>query len=202
MKKSPVFVFIAGALSLLVPTTGRFAYGIILVLALCFITFFTSLGRVLCHKLMLDEFITPVSLICLSMCTVFFKQILILYSPIIAFTLDFSLYLAALSSLILGFIFSDYSQGTLQYLSTNMKHAFLFSLFALVFYFFRDYLGYGTLTLPVKEGIKAFTLPSFHFFEPSFFWSSIPFALLFLSLLLAVFTLVNRKFDIIKRKYY
>ncbi|HPX27695.1 MAG TPA: hypothetical protein PLG87_12890, partial [Treponemataceae bacterium] len=90
MKKSPVFVFIAGALSLLVPTTGRFAYGIVLVLALLFITFFTSLCRALCHKLALDEFIVPVSLIFLSVCTVLFKQILILYSPILAFTLDFS----------------------------------------------------------------------------------------------------------------
>ncbi|HOS29752.1 MAG TPA: Rnf-Nqr domain containing protein [Treponemataceae bacterium] len=202
MKKSPVFVFIAGALSLLVPTTGRFAYGIVLVLALLFITFFTSLCRSLCHKLALDEFIVPVCLIFLSVCTVLFKQILMLFSPILAFTLDFSLYLASLSSLILGFVFSDYSNGTLAFLGSNMKHAFLFSLFALFFYFFRDYFGYGTFTLPAREGIIAYNLPSFHFFEHSFFWSSIPFALLFLSLLLAIFTLVNRKFDIIRRKYY
>ncbi len=201
MKKSPVFVFIAGTLSFLVPTAGRFAYGIILVIGLFFITFFTSLCKALCHLLSLDEYIVPLSLVFLSIFTVLYKQILTMYSPIIAFTLDFSLYLTSFSSLMLGFIYSE-TKDTLSFLGKNMKHAFFFSLFALFFYLLRDYFGYGTITLPAREGLLSYSLPSFHFFEHSFFWSSIPFALLFLALLLALFTLINRKFDIIRRKYY
>ncbi len=202
MKKSPVFVFIAGALSLLVPTTGRFAYGLILASGLVFITFFASLFKIVCHSLSLDEFSPPVSLAVLSILTVLFKQLVTMYSPIIAFTLDFSFYLISLSSLLLGFIFSEYSQGAASYVSKNMKNAALFSLFALFFYFMRDYFGYGSITIPLRSGLAVYTLPSFQFLIHSFFWSSIPFALLFLAFLLALFTLVNRKFDIIRRKYY
>lgn len=201
MKKSPVFVFIAGALSLLVPTTGRFAYGIILVIGLLFITLFTSLCKSLCHSASLDEFIVPVSLVFLSVFTVLYKQLVTIYSPIIAFTLDFSIYLASLSSLMLGFIFSE-TEDTMSFLGKNLKHALLFSLFALFFYLLRDYFGYGTITLPARDGLRIYNLPYVHFLDHSFFWSSIPFALLFLALLLALFTLVNRKFDIIRRKYY
>ena len=107
MKKKSHLVYIAAAISILLPATGRFAIGIIICISMLFITFFgTIFNRIIRNLVSKDSAVFYQFVISILLCTIF-NQLLALYSPVISIYMNFTVYLAAFSSMIIGFFTSD-----------------------------------------------------------------------------------------------
>jgi hypothetical protein len=202
MKKKSHLVYIAAAISILLPATGRFAVGIIICIAMLFITFFgTIFNRIIRNLVSKDSAVFYQFVISILLCTIF-NQLITLYSPVLYIYMGFTIYLAAFSSMIIGFFTSDIQKDFSDVLSHNMINTLKFCLLTLFFFLLRDYIGYSTFTLPGKDGFIEYVLPSFHQYYKSFFWGSIPCAIVLLALGLALITFISRRFDIVRRKLY
>lgn len=202
MKKKSHFVYIAAAISILLPATGRFAVGIVICLAMLFITFFgTIFNRIIRNLVSKDSAVFYQFVISILLCTIF-NQLITLYSPILHIYMGFTIYLTAFSSMIIGFFTSDIQKDFSDVLAHNMINTLKFCMLTLFFFLLRDYIGYSTFTLPGPNGFIEYVLPSFHQYYKSFFWGSIPCAIVLLALGLALITFISRRFDIVRRKLY
>jgi Na+-transporting NADH:ubiquinone oxidoreductase subunit NqrD len=107
MKKKSHLVYIAAAISILLPATGGFAIGIVICIAMLFITFFgTIFNRIIRNLVSKDSAVFYQFVISILLCTIF-NQLLALYSPVISIYMNFTVYLAAFSSMIIGFFASE-----------------------------------------------------------------------------------------------
>lgn len=202
MKKKSHIVYMAAAISILLPATGRFAIGIIICVAMLFITFFgTIFNRITRNLVSKDSAIFYQFVISILLCTIF-NQLLTLFSPVLSIYMGFTIYLVAFSSMIIGFFASDNQKDFSDVLTHNIINTLKFCLLTLFFFFLRDYIGYSTFTLPSPFGFIEYKLPSFHQYYKSFFWGSIPCAIVLLALSLTLITFINRRFDIVRRKLY
>lgn len=202
MKKKSHIVYMAAAISILLPATGRFAIGIIICVSMLFITFFgTIFNRIIRNLVSKDSAIFYQFVISILLCTIF-NQLLTLFSPVLSIYMGFTIYLVAFSSMIIGFFASDNQKDFSDVLSHNIINTLKFCLLTLFFFFLRDYIGYSTFTLPSPFGFIEYKLPSFHQYYRSFFWGSIPCAIVLLALSLTLITFINRRFDIVRRKLY
>lgn len=202
MKKKSHLVYIAAAISILLPATGRFAIGVIICVAMIFITFFgTIFNRIIRNLVSQDSAVFYQFVISILLCTIF-NQLIVLYSPVLSIYIGFTIYLAAFSSMIIGFFTSEIQKDFSDVLSHNMINTLKFCLLTLFFFLLRDYIGYSTFTLPGPDGFIEYTLPSIHLYYNSFFWGSIPCAIVLLALGLALITFISRRFDIVRRKLY
>lgn len=202
MKKKSHLVYIAAAISILLPATGRFAIGIVICIAMLFITFFgTIFNRIIRNLVSKDSAAFYQFVISILLCTIF-NQLLALYSPVISIYMNFTVYLAAFSSMIIGFFAAEEEKDFSDVLSHNMLNTLKFCLLTLFFFLIRDYIGYSTFTLPGQFGFIEYKMPSIHQYYKSFFWGSIPCAIVLLALGLALITFISRRFDIVRRKLY
>ena len=202
MKKKSHLVYIAAAISILLPATGRFAIGMVICVAMLFITFFgTIFNRIIRNLVSKDSAVFYQFVISILLCTIF-NQLITLYSPILHIYMGFTIYLTAFSSMIIGFFTSDIQKDFSDVLAHNMINTLKFCLLTLFFFLLRDYIGYSTFTLPGPNGFIEYVLPSFHQYYKSFFWGSIPCAIVLLALGLALITFISRRFDIVRRKLY
>ncbi|MBP5519336.1 MAG: hypothetical protein J6X84_01985 [Treponema sp.] len=146
MKQKKSFMYVAAFLSLTIPVSGRFVYGIILVLELFILEILGVLLNSLVSKLKLNEIRTYFIMFFMISITVLCRQILVLTYTEIALTLSFVLYFPTVCVFLTHTLFSDYEEPLALRLKRNLLRTSLFSLVILVFYLFRDMAGYGTFT--------------------------------------------------------
>ncbi len=200
MKKINFYTYITASLALLVPVPGRFAYGLVLVLALNIMMVFGTLFRKLVHVLELED-LQPVLIAVLLVCmSIICKQLLIMFSPEMALTVGYAIYMPAVSSFLIGFLYEKGSKSLFSELSYNMKHILLFSLFALIVFLFRDLFGYGTFTLPSTNGLLECVIVKGSSGQAPIgvFWASIPGALVITALCVVFAAHVSRRFEMVR----
>ncbi|MCR5317461.1 MAG: hypothetical protein K6E22_04460 [Treponema sp.] len=200
--KRNIYSFLTASLALLVPSPGRFAYGIILLLMLNLLMLAGTLFKHLVKVLDLDELLPVLLAVFLMTVSVIFKQLLIMLSPLAALTLGFIIYMPAVSSFLIGNLYSQNSDNIKENLAVNLKESFLFSIFALAVFLFRDIFGYGTISLPSASGLVEIPLLKVKEggFYPGIFWATIPGALVIIALSLAIYVRVISKFNQIKEQ--
>lgn len=199
MKKNDFYVFIAASIAMLVPAPGRLSCGIVLVVGIMFFILVGTLFRKLIQKLALFELQPVLIAVLLVAAAILYKQLIIMMSPVLGLMLGFNIYLAAISSFMIGYLYEKSTKPLNEELSENLKKGGQFSLFALVFFLFRDIFGYGTITIPARKGMHELVL--YHNAEritASIFWASIPGALVLTALLLVLFVHVTRMFTVIE----
>ena len=182
--KISFYSYITASLSLIVPLPGRLAYGIVALILLNFLmlfgTFFRKLIQVL-DLLDLQHVLLPVFLMFL---TILFKQFLIIYSPIMALSMGFLIYMPAVSSFLIGCLYDKSTEKIKTDLYFNMKESLIFSFFALLIFLFRDIFGFGTLSFPGKFKLIEVIITNYNP-EKTYigvFWASIPGALVITAL--------------------
>ncbi len=195
MKKNLYFLFIAASFALLACAPGRLAYGLPLIVELNLLVLCGTAFANLLRNTELGNLRKILTLSFIVFLTILYKQLLILISPVIALTLSFVLYIPAVSVFLIGSLFSQPAQG----ISKNFLASVNFSAFAFVFFFLRDVLGYGTISLPVYNGITEYYL--FDSYKTAFlnFFATTPGALLILVLCMAGLLSVQNHMNIIER---
>ena len=148
-----IFMFLSVALVLLIPVPGRFAYGIVMLVEFILLMSLGTLSRALLSKIRIEEFQNAMVPIIMVAVSIFFKQLLIMISPLMAFTLGYAVYLPAVSAFLLGTLAEKKSASLVSDVKKNCMTTLSISLPIAIVFFLRDLLGYGTITLPAHNGI-------------------------------------------------
>ena len=198
MKQKKSFMYIASFLMLTIPATGRFVYGLTLVIELFFLELLGILINSLVSKLKFNEIRTYFVMFFMIAITILYRQILVLTYTEIALTLGFVLYIPPVSVYLTHTLFTDNEEPLAVRLKENLLSTVVFSMIILGFFLFRDVAGYGTFTFfgrnhrifekvlfnPDKIGI--FT-----------FFASIPGALILTSLIIYLIMFLRNKVRIL-----
>lgn len=199
MKRRSIYVFVSTALAMLVPSPGRFVYGLALVLQLNLVMLIGILINSLTKTLKLEEESSVILLGSTVFTTILFRQIMVLINPEVVLTLGFVIYLMPISFFFLGYLFSDVEDPLGKRLKFTFSHILTFSVYALLYFLIRDVFGYGTITyfgsgfnivekvLLDPEKVSIFSL-----------LASIPGSLLFSAVVLFIHIVVRNKYNIIK----
>lgn len=195
-----VFMFIGALLTLLVPCPARFGYVLLVVIAVDLLMVVGSGMRIAVDSLKFQELGSIMMMVFLVFCTVLIKQFMILYSPVMAMTLSFVLYLIPVSAILVGRVVVNDKTGWKPYCLTNLQIMGVFTGVSLLFGFIRELIAYESISLPARSGLYIIKLNLHGFIKSTSFWGSIPGAFIILSMILAFLSLVQRRFNIIRRK--
>ncbi|MBO4729267.1 MAG: hypothetical protein J5631_12645 [Spirochaetaceae bacterium] len=199
MIKNYYYIYIAAALSIIIPFPPRFAYGIVAILLLNLLIYGGFGIKVFAEKFNLQPMLTSMLVFSIIALTGIYKQLLILYAPSIAFTSGLALYLTAFSSYIYGNVLDTVGLSPVEHIIRTSKRTGLFSGLVLLFFLLRDILAFGSITLPAPKGIKVITLFKVGEVYPLHFLATIPGTLIVLGLIFALFSYINRKLMILRR---
>lgn len=199
MKRRSVYVFVSTSLAMLIPSPGRFVYGLTLVLELNFLILFGLLANSLAKKLKMREESSIIILGATIFGTILFKEIMILFNPEIMLTLGFIIYLMPISYFFIGYLFNDNEKDFTKRLRFTFTHMLTFSIYALLFYLVRDIAGYGTITFFASN----FAISEKILLNPErigglSILATIPGAMILSSLLLFIHITIRNKYNIIK----
>ena len=199
MTKKAVSIYMAMTCATSIVVPGRFAVGIVFALEALFINLLTTLFRSLLDILKVKQVFTVLMCVFTVSMTILFKQLLILFMPQTAMQLSFALYLPAISSFSTTFLFGEKRFSLKEDVINNISPALVFSIYMLVTMLLRDVFGYGTLTFPAARKMVEISLfPENYTFAGSFI-ATIPGALFFSAIVLAVFLECENKYEILKR---
>ncbi len=194
--KINIYTFITASLIILLPVPGRFAYGLVLVLELNILLLVGTLFKRLMMLFKLENLLPLLTSVLLISLSVLYKQILTFISPLMALTLSYALYMPAVSSFLIGYLYESKPQSLPSELLQNMKKTLAFSLYALFVFFFRDVFGYGTLTFPSSQGLHELLIQKAAEGKVyiGVFWASVPGMLVIIAFSLVVIAFFSRKF--------
>lgn len=197
MKRRSIYVFLATTLAILVPSPGRFIYGIVLVLELNLLMLVGTASVSLIKKIKMEEMMTVCVIMLLLATTILFRQIFIIFQPEIILTLGFIIFLIPVSLFMMGYIFSDSEKKLPERLRRNMIHSLTYSVFALLYFLLRDLVGFGTFTFFGKNHqiFEKVIIDSDKLGVGSIL-ASIPGSLILSAILLYVYIFVRNKIDI------
>lgn len=194
------YFYFAANLAILIPIPGRFAYALVLLLLFNIQMAVISLMYGLVYKMNLYPLRNVIIAFVAFFITILYKQLLIIYCPIMALTLGFCLYLPTLSSATIEFFFAKKSDGLKQLFADNMTKSGIITLYSLVYFLLRDVMGYGTFTLPFYKYIKIYTISdNMDSVSTSLFFATIPGSLVLIAFLLSLLLFIKKKSGIIER---
>ena len=201
MKQKKSFMYIASFLALTIATTGRFVFGLTLVLELFLLEVLGILINSLVTKLKFEEIRTYFVMFFMIAITLLFRQILVLTYTEVALILGFYLYFPTVSVFLTHTLFSDQEEPLAVRLKTNLLSTLVFSIIILSFYLFRDIAGYGTFTFFGKNH-RIFEKVLFNPNNVGIFtfFATIPGALVLTGIIIYVFLYIRNKFRIISSK--
>lgn len=193
-------MFTTAILSFIVPLPSRFAYTLIMLLTVNFVMLSGTALKMFIGKLDLQNLETPLLIIFMISMTLLFKQFIILFSPIIALTIGFVIYLAPVSSFLTGHILEPKENYASNMFAVNMRNSGILSGIAALVSIVREFLAYGSFSLPFRDGIHIYKYPFVKSDTLSFFFSTISGALILTGIVVALFFFINRKIEIARRK--
>lgn len=200
IKKANLILYISAFLSVVIPVPARLGWGILMLFTMNIVMLLGTTAKFLIRKLDIKELEPICLLVFLYAVTIFCKQMLILFSPMAALTLSFSLYLIPISTFILGYILTDKEMNPKILYTKNMSASGIFTGYALLFYLIREILAFGTISFPARKGVHVISIISGKNPEYTFFFATIPGAFVILAILVAIFAFIERHVEIIRRK--
>lgn len=200
-KKDKTRLYNFATIMLLISCAGRTSVAIILYLGIIFVSVFGTLLDSVFKKFASGYAKSVWQLTTIVLLCAIYQQIVMLYSPLMEIYTGFSIYLIAFSSFILNSINSEKQDTLVLSLKENSVSILKFCLYTSAIFVMRDYIGYGTLTLPFFDRFIELYIPHPKIMEQTFFWGSIPFGIILLALMISLITLMSRvKFHISRGK--
>ncbi|MCK9168970.1 MAG: hypothetical protein M0P01_00995 [Treponema sp.] len=198
MNRKSIYVYIAATLAMVVPAPGRFVCGIILVLELNFLMLVGTLIKSFIYHFKLQTIGNVLLLSVMIAATMFVRQILVLTIPLLAVQLGFVIYLPTVSSFLIGYMFGSEGLSLSKDISRNMLQCLFYSVYALIFFLFRDIAGFGTITLLTRHGIYEKVLFDSGKISALVFFATIPGALVCSAVILILHVYVINKITILE----
>lgn len=201
MKQKKSFMYIASFLALTIAPTGRFVFGLTLIIELVLLEILGILINSLVTKLKFEQIRTYFVMFFMIAITVLYRQILVLTYTEIALILGFYLYFPPVSVFLTHTLFTGNEETLEVRLKNNLLQTLVFSVIILLFYLFRDIAGYGTFTFFGKNH-RIFEKVLFNPNKVGIFtfFATIPGALVLTGLIIYLFLFLKNKFRIISSK--
>lgn len=201
MKQKKSFMYIASFLALTIAPTGRFVFGLTLIIELVLLEILGILINSLVTKLKFEQIRTYFVMFFMIAITVLYRQILVLTYTEIALILGFYLYFPPVSVFLTHTLFTENEETLEVRLKNNLLQTLVFSVIILLFYLFRDIAGYGTFTFFDKNH-RIFEKVLFNPNKVGIFtfFATIPGALVLTGLIIYLFLFLKNKFRIISSK--
>jgi len=201
MKQKKSFMYIASFLALTIAPTGRFVFGLTLIIELVLLEILGILINSLVTKLKFEQIRTYFVMFFMIAITVLYRQILVLTYTEIALILGFYLYFPPVSVFLTHTLFTENEETLEVRLKNNLLQTLVFSVIILLFYLFRDIAGYGTFTFFGKNH-RIFEKVLFNPNKVGIFtfFATIPGALVLTGLIIYLFLFIKNKFRIISSK--
>ena len=196
MTKKALFFFTASCLSLFVPVPPRFGYGVVLVLCASFIVFAVIMLKAFIDRIGIEKYKNFLFMTGILALILFLYALIEFLSPLTAFTLGFIVYIIPVSLFMNKLVLPDEGQPLEQALKQGLKSCGILSMLGLLFFALRELFAFGTLSLPVRSGLRIFGIFKGFGFFPVFFWATIPGALILLAFLLVLLSAVYRRYEI------
>jgi hypothetical protein len=146
MKKYSTYMFIASFLSILIPTPGRFVFGLTILFELFLFTLIGTLFNYLFPKLKINELKTFLLLMILLTFSILYRQIFIIFQTEVAFVLGFLFYIPPLSLFLITILIEESHETIYVQLKNNLKLSAIFCISGLILFLFRDIVCFGTIT--------------------------------------------------------
>lgn len=198
MKNKSTYIFISAYLALLIPTPGRFVYGLTLMLELLLLTCVGLLINALINKLKLEKIRTVIFMTTMVSFTVLYRQLFIIWQTELALTLGYLFYLPAVSLFTIGLLYKENDKSMAQRAKYCFTNVSIFCLIGLLLFLFRDIAGYGTFTFfGANHMIYEKVLFGGNDTGIFTFFASIPGALVLAGVFLFVWTIIKNKFLIV-----
>lgn len=187
-----IFLF---ALFPLVPVSGNLAYAAVVSLGLLW--FFASglVFRFIVARVDLGTAGPAAELVGLGGAAAIYLQLLRFYSPILALALGFYVFLSAFTFLLLVSI-DGFGAG-----KSHHVPVIRFIPFFIAFSALREILSFGSLSLPVREGLLSFSIPYLGEAYRLGFWGTSGGALILLGTITWLFKFLNRRTSSYRRNH-
>lgn len=200
-RKKSLFAFIVAMQALLIPIPGRFVFGITLIIELNLIMVLGTLASELIKILNLENMKTTLILFFNIAITIFFRQILSIFQAEVVLTLGFLIYIPSVSLFIIGYMYENTNLPLKEALKINQMHVVNFSIFALIYFLFRDLFAFGTFTFyGTKHQIFEKVIINQNNNGLTSFFASLPGAFLLSAILIYVLLYIKNKFTIISKQ--
>ncbi len=173
MTNKKTLIYIITHLAIFIPTPPYIAYGLILLLEIN-IVYMSAMFYSLYITTLPKKYKYPLLLIVAGVLTLLFHQGLTLFSPVIALTLGFVIYLVPLSVIPFDTFNCNNEGTTFEKRKRYFKYMARLNILTLLFFVVRELLAFGSISYPTTEGIIKIQLPIIFYDGFSFFWSSIP----------------------------
>ena len=201
-KTNKIYFYIAANLAMFIPIPGRFAFAVFVAIQFSMQMLLLTLLSHALKKIKLETLKTSILLIETVAFTILFKQLLTIYCPIAALTLGFSMYLPALTPVIMQFIFDDEGKDLIYQLRKNMAKSLTMGIFMVLYFLLRDIFGYGTIAMPMWKKIFYIHLPyNLQRTNATIFLATIPGSLIFISIILATALKIRQYLPNLKGKF-
>ena len=151
--------FLCTALALTLPFPGRIAFGFISILHfnVCVILLTLILHAV--KRLKLENIMIGICSMELIALTIFYKQVLIIFCPVVALTAGYSIYLPAMASVSVIIENKIRANSLKEDCLVKMKKSLGVSAFSFIIFVLRDIFGFSTITLPGWQNFFIVKLP-------------------------------------------
>lgn len=164
-------IYIGTTLAIVLPFPGRIAYGIFALLHF-------NVSVVLLTLMFYAINLLNVKFLRLGICslelvalTILYKQLLVIFCPVAALTIGFSVYLPAVSAVVITIFNLRIKNSIKESCLDKLKKSLSISAFCFIIFVLRDILGFGTITLPNWQSLLVIKIPEIPFLAGNSFMS-------------------------------
>ncbi len=190
-----IYLYVLSLLPILLVTPARLGCGMIIILLINLSMILGTTLRFFMNKIDTGNTDRLILLLFLLFLTIIYKRLLVIFSPVLGILLSFALYFIPLSSLCLDFLFSKDNYDSPRVFGINMLYSGFFSLFLFLLFILREVLSFGSVSIPVKTGIKAFEFFPWY----SSFWATIPGTFILMALIFLIVVFIDKQLDIVRK---
>ena len=186
-----IFLYILSLIPIIIATPPYLGCGIIIILLLNLLMILGTTFRFVTNKFNTEHSDKIILLLFLVFFVIIYKRLLVLFSPILGMMLGFALYFVPLSSLCLDLLFAKDKYDSPKVFGKNMKYSGLFSLALFFFFLFREIISFGSISIPVRNGVKILRFLPWS----GSFWATVPGGFIILGIVLALVILIDKNLD-------
>ena len=183
---------IALLLSIIIASPCRLSSGIVVMLFYNCMIFVGCAANYAVCRLKLFKLLVPLMIYCTVFFTVLYKQLTAMFSPVLALSTGFALYVAGFCAYQSGRYFLRAEESFTELAVKKLTESLKFSGFVLVIFLVREAFGIGAISFPAPQGlfplgILEIRLPRFEIFHSFVFIASIPGAIIVTTIIMTLY---------------
>ena len=191
-----IYLYILSLLPMIIVIPSRVGCSLIMILLLNLSMILGTTIRFFMNKIETGNTDKLILLSFLIFLTIIYKRLLTIFSPVLGIMLSLALYFIPLSTLCLDYLFSKDNYDSPKVFGINMVYSGIYSLFIFLFTLLREFLAFGSISIPTRMGIKALNFFPWH----SNFWATVPGGFILIAIIFVIVIFIDKQLDSIRSR--